>query len=280
MNKYILLVCTLFPLSGFAQSEEPEAAQYIEVGTFEASITLGYGGIENPIRGAEHVSSVFLPHFAYYGENWYFDDFSLGYSLYQNESFYVDVVGTFNEDGFFFELDGIDNLFAVNAVRELERPGRPQATPIYLTPIERSISYEAGVTFGYAGKNWGAELTTLHDITSVHNGSENKFVAYYAKTLLGGQFVGEVGVTQKSNELVEYYYRVQPTESITRIPRYDLGGAAVNYHVRLEYTYPLSEHFSAMLSISNTWIDKDLSDTPMFDRDQYMTGFSGITFEF
>jgi len=280
MNKHILLVCTLFPLSGLAQSEAPEAAQYIEVGTFEASLTVGYGGIENPVRGAENITSVILPHLAYYGENWYFDDFSLGYSLYQDQSFYLDVVGTFNEDGFFFELDGIDKLFAINAVRDLERPGRPQATPIYLTPINRSISYEAGLTLGYAGKNWGAELTTLHDITSVHNGHENKLATYYANTFFGGQFVAEVGATHKNSELVEYYYRVHPTESIARIPPYSMGGSAVNYHVKLEYTYPLSEHFSAMLSISNTWIDKDLSDTPMFDTDRYVTGFSGITFEF
>ncbi|MFY8274736.1 MipA/OmpV family protein [Pseudoalteromonas sp. SSDWG2] len=280
MNKQILFLCSVLSLPGFAQQADPQAGQYIEVGTLEASITVGYGGIENPVRGSEHITSVLLPHLAYYGENWYFDDFSLGYSLYQSDAFYVDVVGTFNEDGFFFELDGIDKLFATSAVRNNTRPGRPQATPINLTPIERSIAYEGGISLGYASDHWGVELSSLHDVTSVHNGYENKFIAYYADTFFGGQFVTELGVTLKSNELIDYYYRVRPGEALTRIPRYSLGGSATNYHLKLEYQYPIANQVSAMINISNTWIDEDLSDTPMFDQDQYVTGFTGIRFEF
>ncbi|WP_105265435.1 MipA/OmpV family protein [Pseudoalteromonas sp. T1lg76] len=279
MNKHIALACTLFSASVLSQDAPSESAQYIEVGTLEASVTLGYGGIENPIQGAEHVTSVLLPHLAYYGEKWYFDDFALGYSLHQDKSWYLDIVGAFNEDGFFFELDGIDKLFATSAVRNSPRPGRPNATPIELTPIERSLAYEGGLALGYSAKNWGLELSTLHDISGVHNGLENKFIAYYSQDLLGGQFVMEAGVTHKSTELIEYYYRIHPGEALSRIPRYDLN-SALNYHLKFEYKYRLSEQLSAMLNISNTWIDNDLSDTPMFDRDQYMTGFTGITFEF
>lgn len=280
MRKNILFVCALLFISKIAHSKEVDNGQYIEVGALEASLTFGYGGIENPIHGAEDIVSFVLPHLAYYGENWYFDDFSLGYSVYQNRSVYFDVVGTFNEDGFFFELDGIDKLFAINGLRDLNRPGRPPVIPDYLTPIERSISYQSGFAFGYANRGVGIELTTLHDISSVHNGSENKLVVYYANTLFGGQFLGEAGATHKSNELIEYYYRIRPSESVSRIVNSSLGGSAINYHLKLEYRYPINEHFSFMLRISNTWIDKDLSNTPMFGADQYLSGFSGITFEF
>lgn len=81
------------------------------------SIILGYGGIENFVFDVDDIILFILFSFVYYGDNWYFDDFFIGYSLIEIESFYVDLFGWFNDDGFFFELDGIDKFYVVGVIR-------------------------------------------------------------------------------------------------------------------------------------------------------------------
>ncbi|PHI36317.1 hypothetical protein CBQ28_15020 [Pseudoalteromonas sp. GCY] len=278
MNKHLLYACTLFSAHGMSQSLNAESEMYVGVDTYEASLVVGYGGIENPLLGAEHFSSIFLPHFAYYGDRWYVDDFSLGYSLYQDKSIYIDLVATFNEDGFFFELDGVDKLFTTSLIRDIPRPNKPQ--PSEQTAIKRNLSYESGVAFGYAAKDWGIELTTLHDVSGVHNSFENKLIAYHIQSLYDGAFTLEIGATYKDRDLIAYYYRLKPHETVTKT-QHDLPNEhAINYHIKLEYQYPINQRYHLMFSISNTWIDRDLSDTAMFDRARYVSGFTGILIKF
>ncbi|AXQ99605.1 hypothetical protein D0N37_02030 [Pseudoalteromonas piscicida] len=54
----------------------------------------------------------------------------------------------------------------------------------------------------------------------------------------------------------------------------------MNYHIKLEYQYPISQRYQVTFGISNTWIDNDLSDTAMFDRSRYISGFTGILIKF
>ncbi|MGC0121223.1 MipA/OmpV family protein [Pseudoalteromonas piscicida] len=278
MNKYLLCVCTLFSAHGMSQSLNAESEMYVGVDTYEASLIIGYGGIESPLVGAKHFSSVLLPHFAYYGDRWYFDDFSLGYSLYQDKSIYIDLVTTFNEDGFFFELDGVDKLFTTSAIRDTSRPNRPR--PLEQATVKRSLSYEGGIAFGYAAKDWGVEFTTLHDISGVHNSFENKLIAYHVQSLYAGVLTLETGATYKSRDLITYYYRLPPHETVTKAPLNLPNEHAINYHIKLEYQYPISQRYHVTFGISNTWIDNDLSDTAMFDRSRYISGFTGILIKF
>ncbi len=281
MSKWLGLLCCLSISTAYAQvdGKQPEL---IEKSTIHTSITLGFGGIENPVLNAENVTSPILPSLAYYGDNWYFDDFSLGYSLVETKHFFVDLLGRFNDDGFFFELDGIDKLFATGIVSASpgNAPTIPSASPIFLTPIKRDLSYMAGVSSAYnAYDDIWLSAAYLHDVTNVHNGYEIMFNGYKVFELFSGVAGVEFGVTYKNEELIDYYYTVAATESQTRLPRYDLD-SALNYHFKVSYEYPISESLSLDLKLKHTWLDSNLANSYMINKNGYFSGFTGITYHF
>ena len=74
MKRLFGSMCCLAASTAFAQ-DDVKQPQLIKKSTFHASVTLGYGGIENPVLDADDVISPILPSLAYYGDSWYFDDF-------------------------------------------------------------------------------------------------------------------------------------------------------------------------------------------------------------
>lgn len=280
MNKLFGLICCLTVSTAFAQADDKQP-QLIKKSTIHASITLGYGGIENPVLDADDITSPILPSFAYYGDNWYFDDFSIGYSLIETESFYVDLLGRFNDDGFFFELDGIDKLYAVGVIRSNSgRPTIPTASPINLTPIKRDLSYMAGLSSALnVYDNIWLSAAYVHDVTAVHNGYEILFNGYQAFELLSGVAGVEMGLTYKNEELIDYYYTVAPTESKTRVFDYDLQ-SAINYYVKISYEYPINDSLSLDFKLKHTWLDSNLANSTMIHKNGYFSGFTGITYHF
>lgn len=280
MKKLLGLLCCLTTSTAYAQGDVKQP-QLIKKSTIHASITLGYGGIENPVLGADNVTSPVLPSVAYYGDDWYFDDFSLGYSLIETPDYYVDLLGRFNDDGFFFELDGIDKLYATGVIRTgTDRPTRPSASPINLTPIERDLSYMAGVAsaVNVYDSVW-LSAAYFHDVTHVHDGYELLLTGSREFKLFSGIAGIEAGATYKNEELIDYYYTVSPSESVVRLPKYDLE-SAVNYHLKVSYVYPLSDSFSIDFKLKHTWLDSHLARSHMIEKNGYFSGFAGITYHF
>jgi outer membrane scaffolding protein for murein synthesis (MipA/OmpV family) len=275
------IACCLTSLVTYAQTDLGQP-HYIEKSTLNASITLGYGGIENPVINADNITSPVLPSLAYYGEHWYFDDFSVGYSLLETPSYYLDLFGRFNDDGFFFELDGIDKLFAVSAVSSKSggRPSIPSATPINLTAIERDLSYMVGLSSAVQLYDdvW-LNTAFVQDVTDVHNGHEFFVNVYRNFEMLFGLASLEIGAVYKNSELIEYYYTVAAGESKTRLPHYNLT-SAINYHVKASYSYPINESVSIDLKLKHTWLDSNLVHSQMVDKGGYFSGFAGVTYHF
>ncbi|BDF93304.1 MipA/OmpV family protein [Pseudoalteromonas sp. KAN5] len=277
-----LLGLLFFVCVSASAQDELKQQQLIKKSTLHASITLGYGGIQNPVANSKNITSVILPNFAYYGDRWYVDDFALGYSLIENERYYIDIAGRFNEDGFFFELDGINKLFATSVMSDnLKAPTRPSApATVSLTPIERDLSYLAGLSSGIKlfADSW-VELAVLQDITNVHNGHEVQLNGYKLLSVLGGMFGVEAGVNYKSSELIKYYYTIAPTEALSRLTKYELQ-SALNYHLKMAYEYPISEQLSFDMKLKYTWLDSELANNPIINENGYFSGFIGVTYHF
>ncbi|MBE0377932.1 MipA/OmpV family protein [Pseudoalteromonas prydzensis] len=279
MMRLLGLLC--FVCTSASAQNELKQQQLIKKSTLHASITLGYGGIQNPVASSKNITSVILPKFSYYGERWYVDNFALGYSLIETDRYYIDIAGRFNDDGFFFKLDGIDKLFATSIVTDNHKtPIHGSAPTKTLTPIERNLSYLAGLSSGLKlpGDSW-LELALLQDITGVHNGHEVQINGYKSVEVLGGLFGFEAGANYKSSDLIEYYYTIAPTEALTRLTKYELQ-SAINYHFKLAYEYPINEQLSVDLQLKHTWLDRELAKNPIINENGYFSGFAGVTYHF
>ncbi|MFC3031035.1 MipA/OmpV family protein [Pseudoalteromonas fenneropenaei] len=248
---------------------------YAPKNQLRASITVGFGGIENPINSAKNITTPVLPAISYFGEDWYFSNSTLGYSLHES-AWYLDIAGTLNEDGLFFELDGVSNLLVVYSLNN----SLPSGTPLHLKPIKRKLSYMAGLIGGTRVNDFGIEFAALHDVTGVHDGYEFIFNTNYAITLGKAQLLFEPSVRYKSQQLIDYYYTVSPSEAISRLPPYQLPNHAINYQFGIAYELPFSDSWSLTLKLQKHWIDGKLSSTPMFVQSVYYSGFAGLKFEF
>ncbi|MDP2634085.1 MULTISPECIES: MipA/OmpV family protein [unclassified Pseudoalteromonas] len=281
MLKLFGLMCLVSMGANATVQDTLKQQQLIKKSTLHASITVGVGGIQNPVLNSKNFISPILPNFSYYDDNWFIDNFAVGYSLFEKNNFYFDVAGRFNEDGFFFKLDGIEKLFAAGSVSGgFKDKAKPLVPEELLTPIDRDLSYLVGLSSGYVLSNGLlVELSLMHDITNVHNGYEGQLNMF--KTFRFGEslFGLELGVTYKSLDLIEYYYTVGRTEGLVRIPDYH-SEKAVNYHLKASYTYPLSDSFSVDINVKHTWLDSDLVLKPMITDNAYFSGFAGITYHF
>ncbi len=104
----ILMLGLQLPLTAAA---EENATETVPVNEFRLALALGYGRLDNPRVHAKPIETFLLPSWSYYSERFYLENFTLGYSLYESDNWLFDLQTKLNEDGFFFEFDGLNKLF-------------------------------------------------------------------------------------------------------------------------------------------------------------------------
>ncbi|AOE50428.1 MipA/OmpV family protein [Kangiella sediminilitoris] len=107
-------------------------------GEWNISLSLGYGQVESIISNVDDFDLYLLPNISYYGESFFLENTTMGYSLYEDEDFYLDIVGKLNEDGIYFNLDDFGVFSALGTSPPLRDPRIPppristETSPIWL----------------------------------------------------------------------------------------------------------------------------------------------------
>ncbi|MCE9677759.1 MipA/OmpV family protein [Shewanella sp. AS1] len=281
-----LISCALLFLSlpTFTLQVAAQPTQQIDsitTGELHLSLALGYGGIENPRAKSDNIETYILPSWSYYGERFYVENFSLGYSLYESDSFILDLQTKLNEDGIFFEFDGINKVFLSDILGFV-----PNRQPIFgrnipAVPIERNISYLGGLKGSWITPYLDLNLGYFHDISGVHQGNEIQFTLRKNLGFAWGALGFELGAIRKSQNLVSYYYHYTAAElgrSITQGLQADQ--AAINYHASGVVNFPLWQDFNFVTIITYTWLGNEITENQMVEKDSYLSGFVGVSYAF
>ncbi|WP_165478007.1 MipA/OmpV family protein [Alteromonas sp. KUL42] len=252
--------------------EERVSTEQLQLG-----VSLGFGGKQLPIRGLDNIIIPVVPHIQYYTDNWYFDNFSVGYNLLENESVLIDIVGTLNHDGFYFELDGLSRFLAEPAIRDKPRPSQPPPPDFVPSkPIERNLSYMGGfgVTAPLSFATFSGGVFT--DVSGVHDGQEIRFSVLKGESFGRWQVSGEMGMTYKTQEIANYYFVQRDNEFTTRVARIELDDL-LNTHVKFKVQYWVSEHTSIGAILTYEKLDSELRKSVIVDRTELLSGFLGVT---
>ncbi|WP_448569216.1 MipA/OmpV family protein [Thalassotalea ganghwensis] len=276
----IVVFISLFSRHLFAQQAEPPPIGETVVGQWNFSVLAGYAVIENPLKNRDDIDTHLLPTWSYYGDRFYIDNTSLGYSLVEQEQFILDVVGYLNEEGAYFNLDNAQWSFldVSNFVPHRDKL-RPNRKPIVYEEIERDFSYMAGISMVWPNDWLQAKLTYGQDISAGHHGAEVSLDLFNYYQLGNFQFSWQLGAVYKNRTLVEYYYQYRPEE---------LGGFdspykfdhVVNSHLQLAVSYRLSTSFDLVLSLKQTWLDEGVMSSKLVEKDRYLKGLVGVNFKF
>ncbi len=271
--KPLVAIALLFSSSVVAEPER------VEKDNFAFGFSFGFGGSETPVTGSSNVITPVVPHIRYYTDKFYFDDFSLGYNLYENDWLLVDVATTFNQDGFYFELNGISQFFVDPGIRDNPRPW--QNTDPALVPtkeIKRNLSYLGGIAVIAPLRYATITAAVFSDISGVHNGQEVRFNVRSDYAVDNWTLSGEIGAIYKSAEITRYYYNPRNDELPVRSELPIAPVHAINAYLQLGASYHMADDLSFDTYVTYHRLDEHLDESPVIDSTELISGFIGFTF--
>lgn len=279
--RLVLLLLLWVPLPALAQpTAATPATQLADVGEWHLSVALGYGYIENPRVQSDGANTYLLPSVSYYGERFYLENTTLGYSLYEGERVLLDLQSKLNEDAFHFEIDGLKNVLLsevlgyapIAATGPLE-PKQPR------TDVSRRLSYMAGLHALMPTRFGNLSFGAYQDITSVHNGHELQAKFNRTFTFEHWAFAVEAGLTYKSNELLNYYYAVMPSDR-DHYQRHYADDNRLSHHLRLITKVPLSERWNAVAVVEYNGLAEAIQRSRLIEERSYLGAFFGFSYDF
>lgn len=275
MKYLVLLICSFAALlcsqTAQAQASRDEGWQW--------SLSAGHGKISTPLSGRHAIQGDFIPSVSYYGERFYLENTHLGYSLIEEEHLYIDLVGELNQDGMFYEFDGVNNFGWWEAIG-ISRTGGEMPSPVgEYQDIERKLSYMAGVSSNFTANNSTVRISVLTDISGVHHGSEFRLDAKHDMNWGDWQLQINAGLARKNSNLINYYYNLRPWE-IDNKPSWFVLNSAWNAHYGATLRYQFNEHWALLAHWQRELLDRDIQRSPLVLRNNYLSRFVGVRYDF
>ena len=212
---------------------------------------------QRPFVGVD-VQDASLPYFSLRYKDFYVEGLNIGYRIWTNDKFLVDVLATprFYEVKSSFadnnQLDGIE---------------------------ETKRTYFAGVSTQYAAKHLTFTLQVLTDVIE-SDGSE--FVVTGSKAVkLGKSFTltPTAGITYQDSKLVDHFYGVQDNEVATGRPAYG-GEDSTNFHVSLTGVWDTTKHIQLLGQLKYEKLGGGIGDSPIIDDTDIVTLALGLVYRF
>lgn len=260
------------------------ANELINKGEWQFAVAFGSGAMQNPRSKGHALRSPVLPSWRYYGDRVFIENTTVGYQLWQNSQWLIDVQGQLNHDGLWFEYDGINKLFLSDVLnytpnRDPLRPTTSKALPA----IERRLSYLAGWNVTWLNDVAPVRIGRFTDISGVHHGSEWWLSTSKKWPLADGWFgPGAVAVefafNYKEADLVAYYYEITAEEANARKGT-DITRSSLNSQVKLVYNRKLTEHWSAIATAQYSRLGNGMTKSLLVDQDHYWSWFIGVSYK-
>ncbi|TPH13909.1 MipA/OmpV family protein [Litorilituus lipolyticus] len=275
MKLFFLFLIIFIPCSYTTASE----TQNVEVNKWDFSVYLGQGYVENPIIKLDDLKINVFPSFTYYGEKFFIDNTTIGYSLIEGDNIFFDLVGAVNEDGLFHHFQN-KNYTLVNILGFKPTTGggrKPELSGF--EPIERNISYLAGLNITYMTDYFTAQLAYLTDVSGVHHGNEVRVSLSRNLVFSWFELYFEIGQVTKSKDLVSYYYKLKPEELSFLRDNYQ-AGEATNTFYKVQIDIPLTESFTVIGVVKETRLGDKIDESFLTDKSSYSSSFVGIKYHF
>lgn len=220
------------------------------------SVGLGAAVEPSPFVGTSGYEVRPIPFVSYEGEKFDFTVGEASYELWGGDHWYLDLDASIRFEGF-----------------------APEDSPDLAGLEERDPTLDMGFSIGLESALGNFELGFKADVAGVYEGQEATFS--WSVPLGNDRFIviPGVGVTWKSEELVDYYYGVRPQEADPRFPEYH-GESATNPFVNLTAVAMVTQRVWFLLDLSVEDLDDSIANSPLVDLDYQVSGMVGILYRF
>jgi len=253
----------------------------IETGKWHLGVAIGLGHITTPIAEEDDTRLPVIPQFSYYGEKFFVDNFTIGYSFVQGKNYSLDFIGDFNRDFIHFHTaSSVQKAFVLSG--GFGDPESPKI-PVHIGDYDlkkRYATYLVGPSFRYQGEGWSLKTSYKKDVTGLNYGTEFNFELGQHFTYGKWSFQHAIGVVWKSQEIVNYYYGIEPEESPFPELAYSAQGAAKVPYYEFNTQYQFNHQWRFLISIKSEKLNKSITESPIVNKDEVNSVFVGFGYDF
>lgn len=162
-----------------------------------------------------------------------------------------------------FNFDSIDVLIKASPRFQ---GFEPSDSEIFAGMKKRHFSMDAGVGVNYHNSDWKISFSAMFDAFDRSNGRE--LTSSIGKAFKFGPlfFEPSISVSYLDANHVDYYYGVHISEINDNRIAYK-GSSVVNYGVGMSFATPIFFDGFSRLSMSHTWFDHNIANSPLVDKD-------------
>ena len=252
--------------------------------SWRLGVAMGYGQRSNPLIQSDDIPVVVDLDIAWFGERWFFDNFDLGFELFDHPRFTANIVARVNSDRAFF---GKTNTRFVNfaltsggaAVPLAPPPGASFVLPAELKVPKRDYAVELGLEMLFDGE-WGqGSIRAFHDVSNTHEGYEISADYSYRWTRGRFSFAPSAGISYKSAALSDYYWGVHADEVAPTLFGYEVD-AGVGWEAGMRTSYYLTKNARVALSANYERLQYSVAQSPIVEQPYVLGYFAGIAWQF
>ncbi len=137
--------------------------------------------------------------------------------------------------------------------------------------VDGGVNIEAVTPVGLLG------VSIMTDLLGRNRGQEIEFRNLIMFPLFGFQFIPSGGVRWQSENLVNYYYGVKPSEARPGRPAYE-GEPAFDPFLRLVIRRKLTEHWSVFSDMRCEWLASEITNSPIVDKNYQASVTAGVLY--
>ncbi|MBE3143555.1 MAG: MipA/OmpV family protein [Planctomycetes bacterium] len=243
-----LLICSAALAEVGKQNSQTDPNSMFLLGPGALITVKPYKGMDSTVYPIPVITAVSAP--------FYFWIDTAGCRLFSDSNMAFDVIGKWRLDG--YDADKSDDFEGMH---------------------DRNMTVDVGGEFSVTG-DWGnLYARILTDALGQHDGQE--FRVTYAKPFKfeKSKISPSVGFALLSSNLADYYYGVRDDEARAGRPAYN-PGASVNWFVGLDADYQLNDDWTLLTSITYYWLDSDIRNSPIANKDYTISIIAGAMYRF
>ena len=137
--------------------------------------------------------------------------------------------------------------------------------------VDGGVNIEAVTPVGLLG------TSIVTDLLGRNRGQEVEFRYLIMLPVLGFHLIPSGGVRWKSDNLVDYYYGVRPSEARPDRPAYE-GKQAFDPFLRLVVRHKLTKHWSVFSDAQYEWLASEITNSPIVSKDYQLSVTTGVLY--
>lgn len=300
--KLIAISSLLLSCSLFANDEQAD------VGSWSFGVNLGLGQRSSFITGQDDVDILLLPNIHYYGDQLFFDNGMLGYTLLETKDQALSVVTELNPYGLYFDQSTFGETF--NPLYLVTEPTLTSAdsfadeTKLVTEPPvhsdhnsstfeqsldsanyrlpKPSISLDFGVQHNwFISPTQSIAFKLVSDVSSKHSGHRGKLTWSMAHRIRSVSVKFNLGFDWLDHKSSNYYFGLHPDPALVEFKnqQYKLG-SSLNPFFSVTANMPLTENIAFVSHFKYVKFDTDIAHSPITSKAYSMTHFAGIHYKF